>query len=269
MKKTIYLFASVILLLSCKKESSNPTTTTTTTTTNSTDTTKKPTVSNIDFSAVGTPIGKFGNGVTDIEGNKYKTVILGKQEWMAENLKTTKYNDGSIIPLTIDTIQWVNKLIGAYCNYANKDSIGNIYGKLYNWYTVYTKKVCPTGWHVPDDNEWSSLISYLGGEKIDVGILRENGTNHWKAPDNYTTTSSNRALFTALPGGLRFGDIKTEIPIKYSSLYLEYHGYWWSSTENQDNYYTKASYHTIDNNNYYRKDIFLKKGGMSIRCIKD
>jgi uncharacterized protein (TIGR02145 family) len=260
MKKVIYTILSITMLTACKKE--------TTQANNNISTTNNTSVSNIDFSSVGTPIGKFGNGITDIDGNKYKTVVLGNQEWMAENLKTTKYNDGSIIPLTIDTIQWVNKVVGAYCNYANNDSIGNIYGKLYNWYTINTKKVCPTGWHVPDDYEWSTLISYLGGEKIDVGILRETGNTHWAAPNNYTTTSSNQSLFTALPGGLRFGDIKTEIPIKYSSLYLEYHGYWWSSTENQDNY-TKASYITIDNNNYYRKDIFLKKGGMSIRCIKD
>lgn len=260
MKKVIYTVLSITMLTACKKEITQAN--------NNTSTTNNTVVSNIDFSSVGTPIGKFGNGITDIEGNKYKTVVLGNQEWMAENLKTTKYNDGTKIPLTIDTIQWVNKVEGAYCNYANNDSIGNIYGKLYNWYTINTKKVCPTGWHVPDDYEWSTLISYLGGEKIDVGILRETGNTHWAAPYNYTTTSSNQSLFTALPGGLRFGDIKTEIPIKYSSLYLEYHGYWWSSTENKDNY-TKASFITIDNNNNYRKDIFLKKGGLSIRCIKD
>ena len=271
MKNSIYLLAGVLLFFACKKESNNSTPNTVTNSTNTITCIDNP---NINFTSIGTPIGKFGECIKDIDGNVYKTVTIGSQTWMAENLKVSKYNDGTSIPNITDSLEWTKLTTGAWCNYNNNVSYNSKFGKLYNWYTVSpitngNKNVCPTGWHVPDDNEWSSLISYLGGEKIDVGILRENGTNHWTAPDNYTTTSSNRALFTALPGGLRFGDIKTEIPIKYSSLYLEYHGYWWSSTENQDNYYTKASYHTIDNNNYYRKDIFLKKGGMSIRCIKD
>lgn len=259
MKKTIYLFASVILLLSCKKETTQANNNNNTTT------------SNINFSSVGTPIGKFGNGVKDIDGNSYKTTILGTQEWMAENLKVTKYNDGKSITLIKDTNTWFYTIYnsnGAYCNYKNNDSLGNIYGKLYNWYTVNTKKVCPTGWHVPSDSDWSQLTSYLGGSS-DLGEkLREVELLHWLAPDNYTKTATNTSLFTALPGGFRLGEIGIYNPDEIIFYGMNYNGYWW--TNKQNNYKNDQAYYIQigKNNETFSSDI-LKSTGLSIRCIKD
>jgi hypothetical protein len=109
-----------------------------------------------------------GPGVKDIDGNNYKTVYIGTQEWMAENLKTSKYSDGTAIPNVIDNNQWSKLTIGAW-SYYNNDAVNNTkYGKLYNWYTVNpttneNKNVCPTGWHVPTDADWTVLTDYLGG----------------------------------------------------------------------------------------------------------
>ena len=268
MKKTIYLFASVILLLSCKKESSNPTTTTTTTTTNSTDTTKNTTVSNIDFSAVGTPIGKFGNGVTDIEGNKYKTVILGKQEWMAENLKVSKYSDGNPIEKISYNVSWSDTKTGAWCYYNNNDSLGEIYGKLYNWYTVNTRKVCPTGWHVPDDNELKTLLALFGidtsngsgGQDNYVDLFKEVGKKHWTYNDQATNTS----LFTSLPsGGRSENGVFGVLGLKHLI---------WSSTKRDVNIGANSLMVSSLKNNNNDIDIEINNylnTGMSIRCLKD
>ena len=99
--------------------------------------------------------------VKDADGNKYNTVKIGNQVWMVENLKTTKYNDGTeILNVTSDT-QWANLTTGAYCNYDNLESNAEIYGRLYNWYAVNTGKLAPAGWHVPTDDDWIILENYL------------------------------------------------------------------------------------------------------------
>jgi uncharacterized protein (TIGR02145 family) len=104
--------------------------------------------------------------VKDIDGNVYKTVTIGKQVWMAENLKTAKYNDGKTIPLVTDNTEWSNLSAPAYCWYNNDIANKEVYGALYNWYTVNTNKVCPKGWHIPIDAEWTTLTTYLGGEGV-------------------------------------------------------------------------------------------------------
>lgn len=139
--------------------------------------------------------------LTDIDGNKYKTVIIGEQVWMAENLRTTKYIDGTSIPLITDGTTWSTYNDGAYCYYANDTNNQVIYGNLYNWYTVVdNRKLCPSGWHVPTMSDANALRTYLGGESIAGGKLKEVGTNHWDSPN---TGATNESGFSALPSGNR------------------------------------------------------------------
>ena len=140
-------------------------------------------------------------GVTDYDGNHYSSVLIGSQIWMAENLKTIKYNDGTAIPLVTDATEWSNLTTHGYCWYNNDEATyGDTYGALYNWYTVETGNLCPTGWHVPTDAEWTELIDYLGGESVAGGKLKETGTTHWNSPNPGAT---NETGFTTLPGGYR------------------------------------------------------------------
>ena len=147
------------------------------------------------------PVGLKAQTLKDIEGNVYPAVIIGTQVWMAENLKTTKYNDGMAIPLVSDNNAWEALKTPGYCWYNNDAAANkNRFGALYNWYTVNTKKLCPAGWHVPNDKEWTTLRTYLGGEEIAGGKLKETGTTHWTSPN---TDATNQTGFTALPGGGR------------------------------------------------------------------
>ena len=113
-----------------------------------------------------------GNGVTDINGHTYNTMVLGTQEWMQENLRTTKYATGDPIPNVTDSAQWVNLTTGAWCHYGNDSQYETPYGKLYNWFVVDSASgLCPTGWHVPTDGEWTVLTDYLGGAQIAGGKM--------------------------------------------------------------------------------------------------
>jgi uncharacterized protein (TIGR02145 family) len=195
--------------------------------------------------------------VTDIDGNVYKTIKIGNQIWMAENLKTTKYHNGEPIPNITDNTTWYHLTSGAYCNYNNNSSYVLTYGRLYNWYAVNDNKgLAPEGWHIPSDAEWITLINYLGGVNVAGGKLKESGIVHWQNPN---TGATNVSGFTALPGGFRglggaFGDIGV-------SAYI------WSATEDNMNkawfYHMNYSYSMIDRINYD------KYHGFSVRCIKD
>ena len=134
---------------------------------------------------------------TDIDGNVYHTVTIGTQIWMVENLKTTRYNDGSPIPFVTDSSSWSNLTTPGYCWYNNDTTNKNTYGALYNWFAVNTGKLAPTGWHVPTDDEWTTLTTYLGGESIAGGKLKETGTTHWRTPNAGAT---NEIGFTASSG---------------------------------------------------------------------
>jgi uncharacterized protein (TIGR02145 family) len=141
-----------------------------------------------------------GSGsISDIEGNVYPVVKIGTQIWMASNLKTTKLNDGTEIPLVEDA-SWITLTSPAYCWFNNDESNANTSGALYNWHTVRTGKLCPTGWHVPSKDEWDALANYLGGEDIAGGKLKEVGTAHWESPNEGAT---NETGFSALPVGTR------------------------------------------------------------------
>ena len=211
------------------------------------------------------PQSGYGPDIKDIEGNTYKTVSIGEQVWMAENLKVTQYNDGSIIPNVTQNTTWENTLSGAWCYINNTPPTNTKYGKLYNWYVIDkatngNKNVCPTGWHVPDTNEWNTLFDNLGGFFIAGGNLKEIGTTNWQSPNAGAT---NISLFTALPGGMR----------RYTGPFVEFgkQGFWWSSTPIEDIYGTKRSHYInlYESNTTALTINYDYKGAMSIRCIKD
>lgn len=196
--------------------------------------------------------------VTDIDGNTYKTVNIGTQTWMAENLRTTKYNDGTAIPNVTDATAWSALNSGAYCNYDNDPDKVNTYGRLYNWYAVNTGKLCPAGWHVATDAEWTTLTNYLGGENNAGSKLRETGILHWENPNDGATNESG---FTALPGGERDGG---------GSFYMIGTGAsWWSSTiYSSNNNWAMFWYMDSTSSRFYRAPVHQRLGN-SIRCVKN
>lgn len=202
--------------------------------------------------------------MSDIDGNVYKTVTIGKQVWMKENLKTTKYNDGKAIPLVKDDMAWKASTTPAYCwNNNDEKTNKNKYGALYNWYTVNTNKLCPKGWHIPTDAEWTVLTTYLGGESVAGGKLKEKGTTHWESPN---TGATNESGFTALSSGAR--NYAGSFDLAGSNvLYFRSNGYWWSATELYTfNAYYRRLYSSLSD--IYRSPS-VKQSGYSVRCLRD
>lgn len=193
--------------------------------------------------------------LTDIDGNTYPYVTIGAQVWMAKNLKVTKLKDGTDIPLIADPLAWSNLATPGYCWYDNDQATyGNTYGAMYNWYTVNTGKLCPAGWHVPSDDEWTLLTDFLGGEPVAGGKLKS--ITYWNSPN---TGATNETGFAALPGGVR----------GYGSAFhgLSDLGYWYSATEyNFSNVYTRSMHHDHAEVEMHGND---KKTGMYVRCVKD
>lgn len=196
------------------------------------------------------------SSVKDVDGNMYKTVKIGNQWWMAENLKTTKYNDGTSIPLVTDNTAWGALSSPRYCWYNNDVSNKNTYGALYNWFVVNTGKLAPVGWHVPTVAEWTILTDYLGGVNIAGGKLKEAGTSHWQSPNQGAT---NETGFTALPGGYRSSNGTFEL--------LGGYGDFWQST----GYDATNAYYRV----FYPVGVSVpssthpKVFGDSVRCVKD
>jgi len=207
---------------------------------------------------VGTGVGEIGS-VTDIEGNTYKTIKIGSQWWMTENLKVTQYRNGDVIDNEPDNDLWASLTTGAYCNYNNDESIALTYGRLYNWYAVNDPRgLAPAGWHVPTDSEWQTLIDFLGGDNVAGGKMNEGGYEHW----SYPNTSSNKSGFTALPGGAR-------------GAYVNYYNIgslaqFWSSTEiSSDRAWSRYILNggvTFSHDEYAARD---KLSGFSVRCVMD
>lgn len=194
--------------------------------------------------------------VDDIDGNTYKTVTIGTQTWMAENLKTTKFNDNTSIPSVTDNTAWGSLTTPGYCWYNNDEpTYKNTYGALYNWYSVATWKLCPSGWHVPSDAEWTILSNYLGGEGVAGDKMKEAGSSHWL---NFNSGSTNVSGFTALPGGGR---------ISGSFEYIGQSGAWWSETSyNAGNAYCRE----LDDDIVELLIGNLSKSlGFSVRCLKN
>jgi uncharacterized protein (TIGR02145 family) len=141
--------------------------------------------------------------VTDVEGNVYQTVKIGTQIWMAENLRVTKYRDGSPIPKVTDQNAWSTLSTGAYCDYNNDIDTGAAYGRIYNYFAVAdARKLCPEGWHIPTKEEWETLINNLGGSRPANQKLREAGHAHWGRKGR--TVGNNESGFALLPGGERW-----------------------------------------------------------------
>ncbi|MFZ4401702.1 MAG: fibrobacter succinogenes major paralogous domain-containing protein [Bacteroidales bacterium] len=197
--------------------------------------------------------------VTDIDGNIYDIVSIGNQTWMKQNLKVTHYCNGDNIPNIIENETWYNLSTGAYCCYNNDESYSIIYGKLYNFYTVTdSRNLCPNGWHVPNNAEWNTLTTYLGGDNIAGGKLKEIGFTHWIRPN---TSATNKTGFTALPAGNRYNGA-----IFYN---MGEGGYWWSTTVNDEE---ESAWNFMLSNDYggiYSGGEFNKKYGFSVRCMKD
>ena len=139
--------------------------------------------------------------LSDIDGNIYKTIQVGSQIWMAENLKTIRFNDASSITNVTSAYNWTRMTTPAYCWYSNDSaSYKPSNGALYNWYAVNTNKLCPNGWHIPTKEEWTALFDNLGGKDLAAGKIQEKGTNHWQSQGSDVSNSSG---FTALPCGYR------------------------------------------------------------------
>jgi uncharacterized protein (TIGR02145 family) len=212
---------------------------------------------------------------SDADGNNYNVVTIGTQTWMVENLKTTKYNDGTSIPNVTDNTAFAYLLTPAYCWYNNDAATyKNKYGALYNWYTVNTGKLAPTGWHVPTDAEWTILENYLtaNGYNYDGSISGDYyakslaANTNWAIDTNANAGSigtylskNNRTGFSALPGGNRynngtFGDVGN-------------FGGWWSSTESS----AGIAWVRVMGYVYSRvfRDSGTKQGGVSVRCVRD
>ena len=199
--------------------------------------------------------------VKDIDGNTYNTVQIGTQCWTKENLRVTKYRDGSIIPLdesggtngdgTGQT--WSSRTTGTRTVYGHNATNLATYGYLYNWYAaIDAKGLCPSGWHVPTDGDWTTLITYLGGESDNAGKMKSTGTTFWKIPN---TGSTNESGFSALPGGIRGGIFAS----------ISEDGFWWSITQVNDgsSYFYGANYRS----NYISNGGVPNYTGMSIRCV--
>jgi len=193
--------------------------------------------------------------ISDIDGNVYNTVLIGDQEWMAENLKTTRYADGTLIPNVTNNADWSFQNTGAWCYYNNIVSNGAIYGKLYNWHAVANQdNVCPAGWHVPSLDEWETLIDYLGGTEIAGGKMKS--ISSWVAPNLGATNLSG---FSGLPGGYRNNS--------GGFAGTNFTGNWWSSVEfnsNRGNYFSVTYNYTSADRGDQQK-VF----GLSVRCVRD
>lgn len=203
------------------------------------------------------------NTVKDIDGNKYKTIEIGAQVWMAENLKTTRYNDGTSIVQVKKYKAWAALSTPAFCWYNNDSTNKEPYGALYNWYAVNTGKLCPEGWHVPTDEDWKALQTFLRDDANAGLALKEAGITHWRRPN---TDANNSSGFTALPGGYR--DYQGPFNL------LRADGFWWTSSEST--WYssgatpTMAFYRNLryDDNGLVR-NASPKSFGFCVRCLMD
>jgi uncharacterized protein (TIGR02145 family) len=210
-------------------------------------------------STVVTPNACSTSTITDIDGNTYPTVSIGNQCWMSENLKTSRYRNGGLIPNVTDNTAWSNSTTGAWSYYNNDVSNNAIYGKLYKWYTTLGDTLCPTGWGVPTDAEWTTLTTYLGGESVAGGKMKSTGTDYWNSPNIGATNESG---FSGLPGGWRYNDGRF-FDIRRGAFF-------WSATEldnsNAWNRYLDNGWGNVDKN---YGGLTNKSFGASFRCLRD
>ncbi|HPH81804.1 MAG TPA: FISUMP domain-containing protein [Flavobacteriales bacterium] len=194
--------------------------------------------------------------VSDFDGNVYPTVLIGNQQWMAENLRSTHYANGEAIPNVPDHTAWSILSTGAWCYYNNSAANELVYGKLYNWYTVTdSRNVCPTGWHVPTDEEWAGLTDYLGGDSVAGGKMKT--ISGWIGSNNSATNESG---FSGLPGGYRSDGYDNFSAVGSNS-------YSWSTSE--DGPYSAWSLFLYNAYGNAYRNSYSKRDGFSVRCLKD
>jgi len=195
--------------------------------------------------------------IYDTEGNKYKTIGIGSQIWMAENLRSTKLNNNTEIKYLMDSLDWTSTSETGYCWYNNDTLLKIPYGGLYNWCVVKSGKLCPVGWHIPSEGEWRALVDRLGGKNVAGGKLKVIGTDYWLSRNSGATNSSK---FNAVPsGGVFYSDF----------LGLGKWCHWWSSTQTDTIWIT-----TVDLINSTSATLIGPGGrtyscGLSVRCIKN
>ena len=210
--------------------------------------------------------------VTDIDGNTYTTIEIGDQVWMMENLKTTKYKDGTAIPNVTDDASWAGLSTGAYCDYDNDPANVGTYGRLYNGYAVDdSRNIAPSGWHVATGDDVDALLDYVGGgsmNDVSGGKLKEAGSVHWWSPNN----ANNSSGFTALPGGFRAVD-----PTGFGNLGIQ--GRFWASnpsgTGNLHYFWMRYNHAVVMGSltgDFYPTsptNPYDKRNGYAVRCVKD
>jgi|GEM_PF-1013229 uncharacterized protein (TIGR02145 family) len=236
----------------------------------------------VQFTTIDTSEFNCGSQIYDYDSNQYNTVLIGNQCWMKENLRTEHYADGTAIQIVTSNNTWANlgdnNTDKAFCYYNN--NLNSEYGALYTWAAAmnganstnsspsYVQGICPSGWHVPSDNEWKELEIYMGMNQISVdssgwrgtnegGKLKENGITHWISPN---TGATNESGFTALPGGYRH-----EMDGSFHNTGID--GFWWSSTENNNGSAWFRYLYYI--NSASNRSAYSKSSGYSVRCIKD
>ena len=193
------------------------------------------------------------NSVTDVEGNLYKTVRIGRQVWMAENLRVTHYRNGEPIDYVGDSAGWGSHQPGAYCDVYNDPSNSTTYGLLYNWWAVNDPRgISPEGWHVPSNDEWQTLEDFIGADDAG-GKLKANYL--WASPN---TGATNIYGFSALPAGQRYTNGEFDD--------LSYDGYWWTSTGSFSSAWCWRMFYDSEITKGYQ---YYVQEGYSVRCVKD
>lgn len=200
--------------------------------------------------------------VTDVDGNTYEVLTIGSQTWLGSNLKVTHYRNGDAINQR-DRLHWdANSTEGAFADYDDSATNGNLYGHLYNWYAVTDPRgLAPEGYHVATDADWRELGDFLEGDSIAGGKLKEEGLTHWMSPNLGATDEAN---FTGLPGGERVVSINNDDGLgKYAT-------FWTSSSSVAFPYLASFRALAFDNAELYGRDNgAAKSGGFSVRCVKD
>ncbi|HPG41094.1 MAG TPA: fibrobacter succinogenes major paralogous domain-containing protein [bacterium] len=225
------MFYFIILFISCSKEDDNPV----------------------------TPKPEDKITVTDIDGNLYSAVTIGSQVWTTCNLKVTHYRNGDPIPNVTEDMVWHNLHSGAYCNYNNDPTYSSTYGRFYNWFAVTDSRgLAPQGWHVPTDEEWQTLITFLGGSEDGGGYLKQTGTALWAAPN---TGAGNEFGFNALPAGYRTFQTGKTIQMGYLAIF-------WSATIAEWDYYA-WQYGITHSQSTINRNYGDTSAGYSVRCVRD
>ena len=189
----------------------------------------------------------------DIDGNNYHSVNIGDQVWLQENLRVTHYRNGEAIPNILNSSNWSNLMLGAFCVYQNNNTLATTYGYLYNWYSITDgRKIAPTGWHVATEADWQKLFTYLGGIDSAGAKMQEAGLSLWSAPNLGATNVSG---FTARPGGFRlFNGTFSE---------LQNSAFFWRADQTSGFYELKNQTVNVNFSECSRNF------GLSVRCVKD